>query len=206
MRFCFGKVPPNEEFHPERDGWRKIREPNFLALYAAGIPIAALTVVALSIAITSVGDQSATIVVKPGDVTPARVVIGLVLVAGGFLAALVIHEVVHLVAHPGVGLSRDSVIGIWPSRGVAYAHYDGEITRNRFICMAALPFVVLSLGPVFWFWASGHVNIWLAFLALFNGIGSSFDILVIGICLAQIPGNAVMRNNGWLTYWRPKGR
>src|SRR5689334_3433542 len=130
MRFCLGKVPPNEEFLPERDG-RKIREPGFLVLYALGVPVAATTVLALTVTIASVGDRSAKIVIKPGDVTPLRIVVGLLLAVASFLAALAIHELLHLVAHPGNGLSRNSVVDIWPSRGVAFAHYDGEISRNR---------------------------------------------------------------------------
>lgn len=204
MRFCIGKVPANQEFDPHQDGWRPVHEPGFLAFYALGIPLAAAVCIALSIAIASVGDRSASIIIRPGDVTPLRLVAGLFAAVGAFLLALAIHEGVHLIAHPGYGLSKDSVVGIWPARGVAYAHYDGEIGRNRFIVMAALPFVVLSLLPVALFWATGRVNLWLAFLALFNGIGSAFDLVVIAICLRQIPSNGVLRNKGWETYWRAR--
>jgi len=204
MRFCLGRVPANSGFDPLRDGWQRVREPGLLAFYAAGIPMAAVVCAALSIAIASVGDRSATIVIKPGDVTPPRMLFGLSVAVGTFFLVLAIHEAVHLIAHPGNGWSNDSVVGVWPARGVAYAHYDGEISRNRFIVMAALPFVVLSLGPVALFWATGRVNLWVAFLALLNGIGSAFDLIVIAICLRQIPGNAVLRNKGWETYWRAR--
>jgi glucose uptake protein GlcU len=82
-------------------------------------------------------------------------------------------------------------VGVWPSRGVFYAHYDGEISRNRFVLMVAL------------FWAVGRVYLWLAFVALVNGIASSFDLIVLVICTSQVPGWAVLRNRGWDTYWRP---
>jgi len=169
MRFCLGRVPANPEFDPQRDAWQRVREPGFLTFYAMGLSTAAVVCVALSIAIASVGDRSAKIVIKPVDVTPLRILVGLAVVVGTVLLALAIHEAVHLIAHPGNGWSKESVLGIWPSRGVAYAHYDGQISRNRFILMAALPFIVLSLGPVAVFWASGRVNLWLAFLALFTG-------------------------------------
>lgn len=204
MRFCIGKVSPNPDFHPEQNGWRKLREPGLLTFYVLALPIAAVTVAALTIAISSVGDESAKIVIRPGDVTSLRVVIGIVTGIFYFVGALAVHEFVHLLAHPRCGLSDDSVLGIWPAGGVAYAHYDGEITRNRFLFVIALPFVTLSLGPILLFFATGHVTLWLAVLALFNGIGSCFDILVIGILLIQLPGKSVLRNKGWDTYWRPQ--
>jgi hypothetical protein len=202
MRFCIGKVATNPDFHPEQGDWRRLREPNFVAFYALALPVAAATFVALTIAISSVGDESAKIVIKPGDVTPGRVAVAIVLVILSFFGALAIHEFVHLLAHPQLGLSDDSVIGVWPTRGVAYAHYDGEITRNRFLFVIALPFILLSIVPVIFFHLTGHVVMWLAVLALFNGIGSCFDLLVIVILLTQLPSKSVLRNSGWDTYWR----
>jgi hypothetical protein len=55
------------------------------------------------------------------------------------------------------------------------------------------------------FWITGKVLLWLVFVVLVNGIGSSFDLLVIGMVLAQVPSNALVRNKGWITYWKPRG-
>lgn len=130
MRFCLGKMAANEDFNPEREGWHRVREPGFATFYAVGIPVAAALCAGLSIAITSVGDRSASIVIKPGDVTPLRLLVGVFVVIGTVLFVIAAHEAVHLIAHPAAGLSKDSVIGIWPSRGVAYAHFDGPITQG----------------------------------------------------------------------------
>jgi hypothetical protein len=70
--------------------------------------------------------------------------------------------------------------------------------------MGAAPFVLLSVCPVLLFWMIGKVVLWLAFVALVNGIGSSFDLLVIGMVLAQAPSKAMIRNKGWDTYWKPQ--
>jgi hypothetical protein len=107
--------------------------------------------------------------------------------------------------HPKQGRSRDSVIGVWPRAFVFYASYDNEISRNRFLVMVALPFVLLSVCPVLLFWLTGKVLLWLAFVTLVNGIGSCFDLLVIAMVLAQAPSNALIRNKGWITYWKPRG-
>jgi hypothetical protein len=31
-----------------------------------------------------------------------------------------------------------------------------------------------------------------------------FDLLVMGMVLAQVPSNASIRNKGWVTYWKPR--
>jgi hypothetical protein len=203
MRFQFGEVPPNPHFDPSRGGWRKIREPGLGWYYVFGLPLAAFTVGCLLVAIDGAGDTSPQIVVRPGDLSLGRVVVGALVVAGGFVALILVHEGIHLLAHPDNGRTPNSVVGVWLSRGVIYAHYDGEISRNRFVLMVALPFLLLSVLPVALFWAVGRVYLWLAAVALVNGIASCFDLLVIGICLSQVPGRAVLRNHGWDTYWRP---
>jgi hypothetical protein len=165
--------------------------------------LAAFTVGCLIVAIAGIGDTSHRIVIRPGDLSLGRVAGVVLAAAGGFIVLLVVHEGIHLLAHPGFGRAPDSIVGVWPSRGVFYAHYDGEITRNRFVLMVAAPFVLLSVAPVVLFWLVGEVYLWLAVVALVNGIASCFDLLVIGICVSQIPGRAVLRNRGWDTYWRP---
>jgi hypothetical protein len=202
MRFHIGKMPPDPAFDPTSSAWRKIREPPIAVYYLLGMPLAAVTFAGLSVAIAAVGDTSHPIVIRPGDVTPARVFGVLLLVAIGFLTLLVVHEGLHVLAHPGNGRTPNSVVGVWPSRGVFYAHYEGEISRNRLVLMAALPFLLLSVAPVALFWVVGRVYLWLAAVALVNGLASCFDLLVIAICLAQVPARAVLRNQGWDTYWR----
>ncbi len=203
MRFQFGKVVPNPEFDPSQGSWRKIREPGLGWYYLAGVPLAAITVGCLSVAIAAVGDTDAHIAIRPGDVSFGRVAGVVLLVVGAFLALLLAHEGLHLLAHPGSGRTANSILGVWPSRGVFYAYYDGEISRNRFLLMAALPFLVLSVGPVALFWVVAKVHLWLASVALLNSIASCFDLLIIAICISQVPSRAVLRHHRWGTYWRP---
>jgi Putative zincin peptidase len=204
MRFCIGIVPPNESFQPQLNGWTKFREPTMLVFWLCALPVAAVMLVGLLVAIGSVGDTSAKIVIKTGDVTIGRVAFVFLLTILGFCAVLLAHELLHLLAHPKAGLSRDSVVGVWPRAFVFYAFYDNEISRNRFLVSIALPFMVLSLGPMVLFWITGKVFLWLVFVALVNGIGSCFDLLVIAMVLAQVPSNALIRNKGWLTYWKQR--
>ena len=203
MRLHIGKVPPDPEFHPEVDGWRKFREPKMSVFWLFAIPMSAVMVIATFILIGSVGDTSATITVRP-DTTGSQITLFVLAVVGLFVGVLIVHELIHLVAHPSFGTSNHSVLGVWPQAGVCYAFYGGELSRNRFILIIALPLVTLTIAPVTSFWITGKVHMWLAFVALVNALGSSFDLLVILMVLHQVPACTIIRNNGWDTYWKPK--
>src|SRR4051794_36579390 len=112
MRFCIGKVPPDPDFHPEADGWNKFREPNMLVFWICAVPLSIVMFVGAAIAIGAVGDSSAKIRVRPGDATAMNVTLFLLAVIGLFVGVLIVHELVHLVAHPKYGLSKDSVLGV----------------------------------------------------------------------------------------------
>lgn len=206
MRFCIGVPPPNDDFQPERDGWTRFREPPMLVFWLYALPVAAVTLVGLLVAIGSVGDTSATIVIRTAGVTGWQLALAAFLIILAFFVVLLAHESAHLLMHPKQGRSRDSIIGVWPRAFVFYAFYDNEISRNRFLVMVAFPFVLLSVCPVLLFWIIGKVLLWLVFVALINGIGSCFDLLVIVMVLAQVPSNALIRNKGWITYWKPRVR
>lgn len=206
MRFHVGKVPPDPTFRPERDGWQKFREPNMLVLWLLAIPFSVVMFIGTFIAIGVVGDSSAKITVRP-DVTAMQVTWFVLACVGIFVGVLIVHELIHLIAHPKFGFSNHSVLGIWPRAGVCYAYYGGELSRNRFLFIIALPLITLTGLPVVWFWATGKVTTWLAFAAMLNALGASFDVLVLVLVLYQAPAAAIIRNNGWDTYWkRPTGK
>jgi hypothetical protein len=202
MRFCIGVPPVNDDFQPEHHGWTRFREPTMLVFWLCALPMAAITLVGLLVAIASVGDASAKIIINTRDVTLSQIALVASLTAIAFFAVLVTHELVHLFMHPSQGRSRDSILGVWPRALVLFAFYDNEISRNRFLIMIGSPFVLLSVCPVLMFWLTGKVLLWLVFVVLVNGIGSCFDLLVIGMVLAQVPNDALIRNKGWATYWK----
>lgn len=202
MRFCMGKVPPDPEFHPKRDGWRKFREPNMVVFWLCAIPVSVALFIGTFIAIAGVGDKSAKITVRP-DTTATEIALFLSAIVGLFIGVLIVHELSHLVAHPGFGSSKHSVLGVWPKAGICYAFYGGELSRNRFLLIIAFPLIALTIAPVISFWIVGKVNMWLAFVAMINALGASFDLLVIGMVLYQVPAATRIRNHGWDTYWKP---
>jgi hypothetical protein len=119
-----------------------------------------------------------------------------------FLALVVVHELVHAAVHPQAGKSDKSVLGFWPSRLLFYAHYDGELTRNRFIAILAMPTLVISLLPLAIALVTQHAHGLVAWLSSMNVLFACGDIFGILLLAFQVPSGAVCHNSGWRTFWR----
>jgi hypothetical protein len=194
MRFHLGAIPHSPDFAPHAP-WNSVREPPPWLMQLIALPIgivSALSVGVLWHLITPL--RGGAMVVTP---------LGALLV---LVASVGVHELVHASAHPLMGRSPHSVLGFWPSRGVFYAHYDGELSRNHFVTIFVAPLCVLSLLPLL---AAAFMQVgpgWLAFVSSLNALLASGDILGAVVVLAQIPSTAMVRNQGWRTYWRPAER
>jgi hypothetical protein len=202
MLFHIGPIPPNPEFHPEKGGWQKIRELPFILFLLLALPIAVLIAIGVFAALSTIEDPSARIVIRPGSLNWMSVTKAAFFGITGFLALILVHEAIHVLGYPGMGSSQETIVGVWPSRGLAYAYYGGEIARSQFILMLALPFLTLTVLPLVVCMITQRVPFWVAFVALVNGIGSCMDLLVIVYVLVMTPRDAILRNNGWDTYWR----
>lgn len=201
MRFDIGKIPPNDDFQPEEGGWLKCREPSFPVFLLLSVPIAVVLVSAANVAVASIGGGSSLFSMRPDD-SPFKLLLLLGMLGGTFLITILLHEAAHVLGHPKMGSSADTIVGVSPRHFVAFAAFDNEIGRNRFLMMVSLPLVLLSVVPITVFALYGAVNTWLAWVAILNALGSSFDVLAVIIVIVQIPSDAVMRNNGWETYWK----
>jgi hypothetical protein len=124
-----------------------------------------------------------------------------------FPALVLVHELLHAAVHPGWGLSHSTILGAWPSRLLFYAHYSGPLSRNRFLCVFTMPFLiitVLPLGmaacglqlPALIRWA-------VAWASTFNALASCGDYFGMLLVSLQVPGAAIVQNRGWRTYWKP---
>ncbi|MBP7050042.1 MAG: DUF3267 domain-containing protein [Phycisphaerae bacterium] len=133
-----------------------------------------------------------------GDVTSALSLSGLVV---SFAGMVVVHELLHVVVHPMSGRSPDSIVGFGPSIGF-YGHYGGEMTRNRFVAILLAPLVVISFVPLLVAAVAQVASGWAAFVSAFNAFLACADILDAGLVLFQIPATAIVRQQGWRTYWR----
>ena len=206
MRFRLGPIPEEPNFHPEREGWTRLREPGPLAIQLIALPAAfgALLVNGTLLARVVPGGLSAVLAAVLG--LPAWVWLVVL------LAAFPAHEALHVVLHPDGGLSERSVIGVWPSKAVFYANYEAAMTRNRQLLVLAGPYVGLALLPI-GLQALGAASGWdangiamLRMLSLVGAVLASGDLIGLALLAAQAPAGAVVRNQGWRTYWRVAAR
>jgi hypothetical protein len=208
MRLHFGPPPPDLDFHPEVEGWTKLREPTPILLQLLALPIAALTLVILVAAWGTLNVSQPTLTLNlPTDVTAAvtKPPADWLIVAGfaaGFLVLIVVHELLHAVGYPGGIFTHRTSIGIWPAKFLCYAGYIGSISRNRFLYVFALPFLVLTILPLLVATAMQASPYGLAAVSIVNGVFSCGDLLLFVIIAWQIPRTATVRNQGWGTWWK----
>jgi hypothetical protein len=187
MRFQLGPPPANPAFDPVAGGWTKLKEPNPWLMQLCALPIAVGVGVLLVGAITRLGN------LQPSGLVPILAVL---------LLLLPVHELIHALIHPGNGRTTDSVLGFWPKKLACYAHYDGPLSRNRFIAVLIGPFVIMSVVPLL-VEAILRINLtWVAVLSVVNGLAASGDIFAC-LLLLQAPRTAAMRNQGYYTWWQP---
>jgi hypothetical protein len=189
MRLHFGAVPASPDFVPDAS-WKPMREPRAWLVQFISLPIgivSAALVLVLWFTIT--------------PLRPATFTLTLVRFVLSVVGLVVVHELTHALVHPAAGCSPHSILGFWPKCGVFYAHYDGELSRNRFLVIVLMPLFVITLLPLVVSAAMQSTSSWLALVSSFNALISCGDMLAAGMVLFQIPANATLRNQGWRTYW-----
>jgi hypothetical protein len=122
------------------------------------------------------------------------------------VALVVVHELIHALVHPRSGKSARSIIGFWPSRLLFYAHYDGELSRNRFLAILGMPMLVISLLPLALAILVQRSDALMAWVSAMNALFACGDLLGMMLIAFQVPPRAVCHNQGWRTFWRlPNG-
>ena len=86
-----------------------------------------------------------------------------------------------------------------------YAHYAGEMTRNRFLAILLMPLVIISFVPLLVAAIAQVSSGWIAFVSAFNAFVAFLDILDAGLVLFQIPATATVRCRSLRIYWREHG-
>ena len=205
MRFRYGSIPEDDVFDPEVQGWSDLREPSPLMVNVLAIPIGILLLIVTGYAISIAwpGGIQAIIqgVLEQSSMNPFLVSLVVVLIS------LPAHELVHLFVHPEFGRSDKSIFGLWLSRGIFYAHYDGAVTRNRFLSILAAPYLVLAWPPVIVIALFGislpiEYVVILVLVAMVNCVLPAGDVLGFSLLVSQVPSSACVKNKGWKSYWK----
>jgi len=190
MHLRFGAPPFSADFAPD-SSWNLLREPSLLLSQLIALPIGVITAGAIAVLWYSVTPLQ--------DAQFSKTWWPYVLL---YLGLCVIHELVHTVPQPLAGGSEHSFVGFWPKYGVFYAHYDGELSRNRFVVILLMPVLLLSVLPLVVAAVLHSSSCWVATISCLNALLTCVDLLVAGLVLFQVPASASVRNQGWRTYWR----
>ncbi len=125
------------------------------------------------------------------------------------LGSIVLHELLHLAGHPGGGLSRQSVVLVWPGKFRFGVMYEGWMSRGRWLTMRLAPLAGLVALPTLALMIDTSVipYIWrqlLVLVILINALGAGGDLAASVIVARQVPrGGEVGLWNG-RACWRRK--
>jgi Putative zincin peptidase len=195
MRFHWGGIPEPKDFVPD-ETWKALREPNPLVMQLFAIPlgfVAFIAVGALWLYTTSL----------KGD--PLKSIGSLTAAFASFIPLIIVHELIHAAVHPQSGKSNRTILGFWPSRLLFYAHYDGKLTRNRFVAILAMPTVVITFIPLVIAMTTNLSSGFIAWISTWNIFFACGDMFGIILLLFQVPSCAICHNQGWRTYWKISG-
>lgn len=134
MRFTVGS-PPLSDWNPDAS-WRALREPEPIVVQLIALPIGLLMALATAFVWLKFTPLSLQI---DSQSLPAFIFATIFFV--------IPHELLHLFCHPQFGFSKASVLGVWPSRLLFFAHYLGELSRNWFLVILLTPLMVIVCFP-----------------------------------------------------------
>ena len=189
MRFHLGAIPSSPDFLPDAS-WRSLRQPSpwleKLLLIPIGV-VAAVVVAELWFLVTPLRDITSAVSL------PAFVL--------SFAGMVVVHELIHALVHPMAGRSPHSILGFGPSVGF-YAHYNGELSRNRLVAILLMPILIISIVPLLVSAITQVSSGWAAIVSAFNAFCACADMLEAGLVLFQIPATGIVRYRSLRIYWR----
>jgi hypothetical protein len=188
MRFIVGKIPENEDFKPEEEGWNKIKEPsNLWVTQLLAIPFIFVNIIFV-VFLAFIFSVQLTFEVS-------------ILFIAALLLMLPIHEFLHAVVFPDK-LSSDKIyFGIMPKQMAFFAFYTGIISKRRFLLSLMTPLMTITVIGLITMKIVGD-NALIGNILLINALAACGDSLNFFIMLFQVPKNARLRNKGILSYWK----
>jgi hypothetical protein len=192
MRFHIGPIPSNPDFAPDQT-WTALREPTPWVMQLFALPVG----IALGAAVLGIWLWGTPIDAASFEAPWACLL--------ALLALVPAHELIHFAMHPRKGGPESSVLGFWPSRVLFYAHYFGELSRTRFIAILLMPLLVLTVLPLIVCCILGKASTILIVVSTINALAACGDVFGVLVLLFQVPARAVVRNQGWRTYWKVGG-
>lgn len=205
MRLHLGNLPEIQGDPPELEKWNRIHSPSSRLSYllVGLIGLVVPNVLCVWLILTSVLVERS---IGGETVVDTSTPWGAVLLA--LLLFIPLHELLHVIWHPQLGFSPQTVVVVWPKKLRFGVYYEGCMTRRRWLLMRISPLLVLSVLPVGlltlfrYFPVPFALETFLQVLMLVNGIGSGGDVVAIGWVLSQVPSKAQICFYSGKAYWR----
>jgi hypothetical protein len=207
VRILVGPPPLTLSSDPLPVGWYLIRQPGpglglgMSILTGLGLPVIPFVLLSLEALLLPRVEAS------PTETIPAWILLPVLLVS------VVMHEFLHLLLHPGWGLSSQSLLFVWPRRLQLGVYYEGFMTRTRWLAMRLSPLIGLTVLPTLLLLVLYPYNMsffWQQFIVLVilvNSLGAGGDLVASLIVARQVPrGGEVGTWNGRACWREEKAR
>ncbi|MGW8390094.1 DUF3267 domain-containing protein [Pseudoduganella sp. HUAS MS19] len=114
---------------------------------------------------------------------------------GATIGILLAHELAHLLAHPAMGFSPNSFIGFDRKFFVFFVGCHGAQSKWRYIVMAMMPIILLTLLP---FGVAIFYPVYipeLAWCSIFNMAGAGTDLFVAVSVIVKMPKDCIIQGS-----------
>lgn len=204
MRIHLGDLPPIFTDNLESDGWTRISGPRSRAVrflpWLLGIFLLFALITPIILWSFSVGYIS-----NPSAANQGPPWIAAILSA---LLSIPAHELVHAAFLPDFGLSRSTILAVWPRKFRFGVYFEGKMSRSRWLVMRSAPFVILALLPALWLLVTTGaprnftIETCMSLLILVNSLGAGADLLAAQWVLFHIPKGSTLMFMGGRAYWK----
>lgn len=113
---------------------------------------------------------------------------------------ILVHELIHLMLIPNFLKSDKTAFGFTWFGG--YAYTEEIISRERYILIAVMPYLLISVVGVIAGGVTGQLTPLVKFICIINAIASSVDFLNVALIIKQAPRQSKIIMNGQLSYYK----
>lgn len=187
-----------------KDGWISLKEPqktitSFLISIPFMIVMGFISLLIINL-FAPISLQELGITVTNDNISFEMNLLFLPIILFAIISLTFIHELIHVIFIPDFLHSEDTYIGFTWFGGFTYT--EKVITKERFIIISVMPYVILSLVFPVILGLLGFLTPTLKLVLLLNAISSSVDGLNIAMVLYQIPKKSKVIMNGRFSYFK----
>ncbi len=187
MRIVMNPTPPAGVPQPLPQGWSLIRQPRPRRALAAaiaaglGLPVIPCMLMGIESWLFPITDTRPYVTIGAWTFVPV------------VLFSVLLHELLHLLGHPGGGRLPGSQVLVWPRKLQIGVFFDGFMPRSRWLAMRLSPLFGLTVLPALLLLATYPFLIdyfWQQFIVmviLVNSLGAGGDLVAALIVARQVP-------------------